>query len=162
MPGEISVRPVRWPEDEDFDRSVYASTRQDELTAAGWGSDQVHAFVRMQYRAQIQHYRRYYADAAYSIITVDGEQAGRLVVARSEHDILIVDLALLPGYRGGGIGGFVVSQLLAEADQAGIPVRCHVEGSNPARGFWEHLGLNATRVDGAHILMERKCATSPR
>jgi ribosomal protein S18 acetylase RimI-like enzyme len=162
MPGEISIRPVHWPEDHDFDLSVYASTRLDELIVLGWTSDQLNEFVRMQYHAQTEHYRRYYPDAVYSIVAVAGEQAGRLIVARSERDILIVDIALLPKYRSGGIGGRIVRQLTVEADQTGIPVRCHVEVSNPARGFWEHLGFTATRVDGAHTLMERKCATLPR
>jgi ribosomal protein S18 acetylase RimI-like enzyme len=162
MLAEISIRPMHWPEDHDFDLSVYASTRLDELTILAWASDQIAEFARMQYRAQTQHYRRHHPHAAYCIITVAGERAGRLIVARSEQDILIVEIALLPRYRSGGIGGRVVRQLIAEADQAGIPVRCHVEVSNPARGFWEHLGLTATRIDGAHVLMERRCATLPR
>jgi GNAT superfamily N-acetyltransferase len=161
MPGEISIRPMHRPDDDDFDLSVYASTRVDELTVTGWTSDQIDEFVRMQYHAQTLHYRQYYSDAAFSIITSAGQRAGRLIVARSDRDILIVDIALLPRYRQGGIGGRVVSQLIAEADQVGIPVRCHVAVSNPARGFWEHLGLTATRLDGGHFLMER-CTASPR
>jgi GNAT superfamily N-acetyltransferase len=143
-------------EDHDFDLSVYASTRLDELTVLGWTSNQVDEFVRMQYQAQSRHYRQHYPHATFSIVTVAGKGAGRLIVARSERDILIVDIALLPKYRRGGIGGRVVRQLIAEADQVGIPVRCHVEVSNPARGFWEHLGFTATRLDGAHVLMERQ------
>jgi GNAT superfamily N-acetyltransferase len=147
------------PEDDDFDLSVYASTRSDELSGLGWTPGQVDEFVRMQYRAQTLHYRHHYADAEFSVIAVDGHAAGRLIVARSDDDLLIVDIALLPRYRSAGVGGAVVRQLLDEADDAGIPVHCHVEQSNPAIGFWEHLGLVATRVDGAHILMERGCAT---
>jgi ribosomal protein S18 acetylase RimI-like enzyme len=161
MPGEISIRPMHRPDDDEFDLSVYASTRLEELTVLGWTSDQVDEFVRMQHHAQTLHYRRYYPHAAFSIITVAAERAGRLIVARSELDILIVDIALLPRYRKGGIGGRVVRQLISEADQDGIPVRCHVEVSNPARGFWEHLGLTVTRLDGGHFLMERR-APSPR
>jgi ribosomal protein S18 acetylase RimI-like enzyme len=161
MPGEISIRPMHQLEDRDFDLSVYASTRLDELTVLGWTSDQVDAFVRLQYQAQTQHYRRHYPHATFSIITVAGERAGRIIVARSELDILIVDIALLPRYRRVGIGERLVRQLIAEADHVGIPVRCHVEVSNPARGFWERLGLTAIRLDGAYVLMERKGATSP-
>ena len=65
-----------------------------------------------------------------------------------------------PEDESAGIGSRLVRQLLAEADETGIPLRCHVERSNPARGFWDHLGLVAVRVDGAHVLMERKWATS--
>jgi GNAT superfamily N-acetyltransferase len=147
------------PEDDDFDLSVYASTRSDELSGLGWTPVQVDEFVRMQYRAQTLHYRHHYPDADFSVIAVDGQAAGRLIVAQSDDDLLIVDIALLPSYRSSGVGGAVVRQLVDEADDAGISVHCHVEQSNPAIGFWEHFGLVATRVDGAHILMERRCAT---
>jgi len=153
---------MRSPEDDDFDLSVYASIRLPELTVLGWTPEQIDDFVRMQYQAQTRHYRQHYPDAAYFIVTVAGAAVGRLIVARSDQDILIVDIALLPRYRSVGIGGILVRRLLAETEEAGIPLRCHVEQSNPARGFWEHLGLVPTKVEGAHILMERKCATSPR
>lgn len=162
MNGDVSIRPIRSPEDDDFDLSVYASTRLRELTFLGWTSEQIDDFVRMQYQAQTRHYRQHYPDADWSIVTVADEGVGRLIVTRSDQNILIVDIALLPGYRSVGIGGIVVRRLLAEAEEAGITLRCHVEQANPARGFWEHLGLVPAGVDGAHVLMERRCATSPR
>lgn len=162
MNGEISIRPMRSPEDDDFDLSVYASTRVPELALLDWTPEQIDGFVRMQYQAQVRHYRQHYRDADYSIVTLADKAAGRLIVVRSDQDILVVDIALLPGYRSAGIGGILIRRLLAEAEEAGIPLRCHVEQANPALGFWEHLGLVPARVDGAHILMERTCATSPR
>lgn len=162
MNGEVSIRPMRSPEDDEFDLSVYASTRLPELAVLGWTPEQIDGFVRMQYQAQTRHYRQYYPDAHYCIVTVASEAAGRLIVARSDQYILVVDIALLPEYRSVGIGGILVRRLLAEAEEAGITLRCHVEQANPARGFWEHLGLVPARIDGAHILMEHGCATSPR
>lgn len=162
MSGDVSSRPMRSPEDDHFGLLVYASTRLPELAALGWAPDQIDSFVLMQHGAQTQHYRRHYRGAAWSVVMVAGEPAGRLIVARSDEEILVVDIALLPKYRSVGVGGIVVGRLLAEADESGIPVRCHVAQANPARGFWEHLGLVPTRVDGAHILMERQCATSRR
>ncbi len=162
MSGEVSTKPMQSPDDDEFDLAVYASTRLPELAVLGWAPQQADRFVRMQYRAQAQHYRLYYPDADWFIATVDGQAAGRLIVARSDHDLLIVDIALLPRYRGSGVGGNLVRRLIAQADEVGIPLRCHVELSNPARGFWEHFGMVPTRVDGAHILMERTCGTSPR
>ena len=161
MDGDLAIRPLRSPDDDDFDLSVYASTRLSELTSLGWTNDQIDEFIRMQYRAQSRHYRQYYPDAAYSVITVASEPAGRLIVARSDREIRIVDIALLPEYQGRRIGGILVRQLVAEAEETGIALRCHVEQSNPARGFWEHLGLVPVRIDGAHILMERACVISP-
>jgi len=116
----------------------------------------------MQLDAQTRHYRSVHPTAAHSVITVGGEPAGRLIVDRSDREIRIVELALLPPFRRAGVGSELVRPLLEEADAAGLPVRCHVEQSNDARRFWERLGLVAVGLDGAHMAMERACVTSTR
>jgi ribosomal protein S18 acetylase RimI-like enzyme len=116
----------------------------------------------MQFEAQTRHYAAVFQAAEHSLITVGGESAGRLIVDRSDREIRIVDLALLPRFRRGGVGSGLVRGLFKEADVSGLPVRCHVEQSNDAMRFWERLGLVACGLDGAHVAMERVCATSRR
>ena len=58
----------------------------------------------MQFSAQTRHYRGSFPDATYSVICVDGEPAGRLIVSRSDDEMVVVDLALVPGFRRIGIG----------------------------------------------------------
>ena len=70
MPGDLSLRPLDGAEDQDFDLSVYGSTRKDELTGLGWTADQIDQFVRMQYRAQTLHYRRQFPEATFFLIVV--------------------------------------------------------------------------------------------
>src|SRR5258708_3770186 len=90
--------------DTDFLRRVYASTRAAELAMTPWSDEQKEAFCRMQFDAQRSHYAQYYPAASHDIIQRDGVPAGRLYVDRGESEILIVDIALLPEYRGAGIG----------------------------------------------------------
>jgi len=68
--------------DRDFLLRVYASTREEELRLVDWSTEQKAAFVRMQFEAQDSYYREHYASAAFDVIEVDGEPAGRLYVAR--------------------------------------------------------------------------------
>jgi GNAT superfamily N-acetyltransferase len=142
-----------------FLAALYASTRQSELAMLGWSAAEQDAFLRMQFDAQSRHYRGAFPAASYSIICVDGEPAGRLIVNRSDHEVRIVDVALLPDFRGTGIGGELIRRVLAEADTAGLPVRCHVLAGNSARRFWERAGFVAQGSDGAYLSMERPCAT---
>ncbi|HWF49171.1 MAG TPA: GNAT family N-acetyltransferase [Solirubrobacteraceae bacterium] len=162
MHGEVTARPVRLPADLELLISVYGATRRPELDMLGWTEGQIDAFIRMQFEAQDRHYRSFYPGARHSIVEVGARSAGRLIVDRVAAEIRIVDLALLPAFRRAGIGSAVVERLCEEADANGLPIRCHVEQGNEAKGFWEQLGLVATRVDGAHIAMERVCVTSPR
>jgi GNAT superfamily N-acetyltransferase len=162
MFGEVRSRPACLPADGDFLLSVYAAVRMPELGVLGWSDEQADAFIRMQFDAQDRHYRSVHPQASHSVVTVDGEPAGRLIVERSDEEIRIVDVALLPRFRRAGVGSELLRSLFAEADARGLPVRCHVVEGNEALAFWQHLGLVARGLDGMHVAMERGCVTSPR
>jgi ribosomal protein S18 acetylase RimI-like enzyme len=66
----------------------------------------------------------------------------------------IVDIALLPRYRNGGIGTAILRDILAEAATAGKPVRIHVEKFNPAMRWYERVGFRAIEDQGVYVLME--------
>jgi GNAT superfamily N-acetyltransferase len=162
MLGDVRTRPARLPADGEFLLSVYAATRRPELSVLGWSEEQVDAFIQTQFDAQARHYSSVRPRASHSVVTVDGEPAGRLIVERSDEEIRIVDVALLPRFRRAGVGSELLRGLFAEADAGGLPVRCHVLQGNAALAFWEHLGLVARGMDGMHVEMERGCVTSPR
>lgn len=159
MHGEVSTRPERLPDDGDFLLSLYASTRRPELTGLGWSETEEDAFIRMQFSAQTRHYRGSFPDATYSVICVDGEPAGRLIVSRSDDEMVLVDLALLPGFRRTGIGSGLVRCLLDMADAGRLRVRCHVRQGSDARRFWERAGFVAQGSDGVYVAMERADGT---
>jgi len=115
----------------------------------------------MQFDAQTRHYRDSFPDAAYSVICVDGEPAGRLIVRHARDQILIIDIALLPEFRRTGIGTGLVQRLLEQADAAHLPVRCHVLHDSTARRFWEHAGFTAQGSDGVYVAMERPPQARP-
>ncbi len=160
MHGDVSARPERLPDDGDFLLSVYASTRP-ELTGLGWSGKQQNAFIRMQFDAQAHHYRESFPDATYSVICVDGERAGRLIVNHADDQILIVDIALLPQFRRTGIGGGLVRRLLDQAGASHLPVLCHVLHDSAARRFWERAGFSAQGCDGVYLAMKRAPQAPP-
>jgi GNAT superfamily N-acetyltransferase len=134
---------------------VYAGTREEELAPLGWDEGQRQAFLTMQFHAQDRYYREKFSDAAFLIVLCHGRPAGRLYVHRGAEEILIVDIALLPDYRGRGIGGALLGDLLAEADRAGKPVRIHVEHANPALRLYQRLGFVRVGDTGVYHLLER-------
>ncbi len=161
MHGEVSTRPSRLPDDEDFLLSLYASTRRAELAGLGWSGKEEDAFIRMQFDAQAWHYRHAYPNATYSVICVDGERAGRLIVNRNDDEIVIADITLLPQFRRIGIGSGLVQRLVDEADAGHLRVRCHVLRDSDARRFWERAGLAAQGSGGVYLAMERAPHASP-
>ncbi|HEY0376976.1 MAG TPA: GNAT family N-acetyltransferase [Pyrinomonadaceae bacterium] len=152
----VTLRPVA-SDDEEFLVQVYASTRADELAQIPWSEAQRAAFVRMQFDAQLLHYRTHNPAATYDIILLDGRAAGRLYVARRGYEIRILDLTLLPEHRGEGVGTFLVKQLVDEAARAGLPLNIYVESYNRSRGLFERLGfkkVDRADDDGINYLLE--------
>ncbi len=153
MTRAISFRSIS-EADQEFLYRVYASTREEELANVPWDDDQKEAFLRMQFNAQHIHYQQHYPDARFEITSLDGEQIGRLYVDRRADEIRIIDIALLPQYRGAGIGAGILKDLLAEAATAGKPVRIHVEHNNPAMRLYQRLGFEKLSETGVYFLME--------
>jgi ribosomal protein S18 acetylase RimI-like enzyme len=150
----VALRPAD-ETDRPFLLRLYASTREPELEASGLPREQWGAFAEHQFTAQSRHYETY-EDTSYDVVLVDGEPAGRLIVARWPKDLRVVDIALLPQYRGRGIGGNLMRALIEEADERGVKTSIHVERFNPAQRLYTRLGFRAVaEAGGVYLLLER-------
>jgi ribosomal protein S18 acetylase RimI-like enzyme len=149
----IALRPSE-SADEPFLYDIYASTRTDELALVDWSDEQKTAFVRQQFEAQARHYREYYPTATQEVILVDGEPAGRLYVDRWPNEIRVVDIAILPRFRGRGVGSALLRDVQAEAAASGRAVTLHVERFNRAQQLYARLGFVPTDDAGpVHVLL---------
>lgn len=152
-PLAITLRPER-PEDGAFLLEVYSSTRKEELDAVGWPDVTRKVFLGMQFNAQQQGYRATFPLAEFAVIEVSGQAAGRMVVNRTEGEFRLVDMALLHGHRGQGIGTMLIQNLLREAAAAGKPVRLSVLKGQRAFRLYERLGFKKTGEDILRAKME--------
>lgn len=149
----LSLRLIT-PEDVPFLAGLYASTRWEELAPTGWSDEEKTIFCRRQFDAQSAHYRQHYPEAAFQIIERDGEPIGRLYVARWKQEIRIVDISLLPDFRGSGIGSQLLRELQDEASAAGKSLTIHVERFNRALQLYQRLGFEQIEDKGVYLLME--------
>lgn len=149
----VTLRPAA-DEDRSFMLSVYASVREPELEASGLPREQWGPFVEHQFQAQSQAYASY-RDTSFDVVLVDGEPAGRLIVARWPAELRVVDIALLPQFRGRGAGEKLMRSLLAEADERGVKASIHVERFNPAQRLYTRLGFRMVAENGVYLLLER-------
>jgi ribosomal protein S18 acetylase RimI-like enzyme len=156
---ELQLRPIQ-AADEAFLRQVYGASRQDEMARTGWDTDTAHSFLRMQFDAQHAHYLQHYPQASFDVVLDAGAPAGRLYVARTERELHVIDIALLPAFRNRGTGGSLLGALLREAQASGKSVTLHVETSNPVLALYQRLGFQEMSVSGFHRLMQWLPATS--
>ncbi|HEY6759902.1 MAG TPA: GNAT family N-acetyltransferase [Baekduia sp.] len=150
----ITLRPAG-PDDAAFFAALYASTREEELAPTPFTREEKDAFLAQQFAAQSAHYARVNPDASFDVVLVDGARAGRLIVDERPGEIGIVDISLLPAYRGRGIGTRLLTPILERAEATGRAVGIHVERMNPALALYERLGFRAVSDDGVYYKMVR-------
>jgi ribosomal protein S18 acetylase RimI-like enzyme len=148
----INLSPVG-PEDEEFLFAVYSSTRADEMRLVDWGEAEKEAFLRMQFKAQDQFYTQNYPGAEFQIILTGEQPIGRLYTHKRENEIRIMDISLLPEYRGRGIGSSMLNRILEEASNDHLSVSIHVERNNPALHLYERLGFCLIEDIGIYLFM---------
>ncbi|SFG80712.1 Acetyltransferase (GNAT) family protein [Duganella sp. CF458] len=150
MSSHLTLRPVE-AGDHAFLLALVDSTRGDLAVL----DHSVKAMlVRLQYEAQLTDYRRRFPYMEESVVLADGVAAGRLYVACSHDEIRLVDISLLPGFRGQGIGYRLLARLQDRSQRAGLPLHLHVLQDNPAGALYRRLGFQPGETDGLYIAME--------
>lgn len=133
--------------DGDFLFEVYACTRAEEVRAWGFDDQAAAQFLRMQHRMQLASYAQQYPHAERRVLHADGERAGYLLVDREPHELRLVEIALLPRFRGRGIGSEIIRGLQTEAERRDVPLILTVRTDNRARELYARLGF---RVVSTH------------
>jgi GNAT superfamily N-acetyltransferase len=151
----LNLRPVQ-PEDEAFLFQLYASTRAAEIAAWSWDAAQQELFLKLQFKAQQQSYRVQFPESIHQIISLQGQPVGRMIVNRTENEIRLVDIALLPPNRNSGIGTQLIQNLRAEAKVSGKPVRLQVLAGSPALALYLRLGFSISLETPPYLQLEVK------
>ncbi len=135
---------------------LYASTRTEEMAMVPWSEEQKHEFLNQQFQTQHQFYQQQFPEANFDLVLSDEQPIGRLYVDIREDEIRLIDIALMPEYRGNGIGNMLINKVLDQAREESKPVRIHVEHNNPAMHLYVRLGFKKIDSNGVYYLMEWK------
>lgn len=149
----LAWRPMT-DDDLPFIAALYASTREHEFAPLGWPAEQLQSFLAHQHELQHRHYQSQYPDAESLILEQGGEAVGRLYLEQRRDALHLIDLALLPTWRGRGLGGAILADLVAAAAIAGRRVSLHVVQHNPARRLYKRLGFRTVEDGDAYLRME--------
>lgn len=135
-------------DDAPFVERLFASVRGAELEAAGWPEEVRRTFLASQSALQSRYYAEAYPGADFAIVVHDGTPVGRLYLYRKAGDLRVVDVSLLPEWRGGGLGTALLEAVRAEAAAEGGTVSLHVDMMNPAQNLYRRLGFVETGTHG--------------
>ncbi|PPU09827.1 GNAT family N-acetyltransferase [Xanthomonas arboricola] len=142
-------------------RDLYACTRSAELAAAPWPDATKRTFVDQQFALQHAHYLTHFADADFLVVETAQAPLGRFYLQRATPQHVLVDISLLPAWRGQGIGTALVAHAQTLARAAGCPLSLHVLHTNlAARRLYQRLGFIAGESSDMHLAMQWRCAES--
>lgn len=99
------------------------------------------AMVRRQAELQRTGHESAYPEAMRQVVLRGDRPVGRLVIDWAPAGSRCVDVAILPGHRGGGLGTALLRAWLATADALALPAVLSVRRDNPAVALYRRLGL---------------------
>lgn len=163
--GTLALRRERG-EDRPALRALYASTRQEELAAVPWPEATKAAFLDQQFALQHHHYVTHFPAADFLVVVSSGALVGRIYrdgvapEATGEACDTVIDVSLLPGWRGRGLGTALLRAVMEDAARRGRGVALSVFVPNErARRLYERLGFTAVAMNGPYLAMRWR--TSP-
>jgi ribosomal protein S18 acetylase RimI-like enzyme len=77
-------------------------------------------------------------------------------------DLRVMDIALLPAWRGRGFGSQLMRALFQLADAEGRSVSIHVERNNPALALYRRLGFDLEEDRGVYLFLTRPAHAGAR
>jgi ribosomal protein S18 acetylase RimI-like enzyme len=148
----ISLRPIE-DRDSAFLRGLYRSAREHELDLTSWDEPTKRAFIDSQFDLQDRWYREQYGGAMLLVIERDGAPAGRLYLCEMPGELHVLDIALVPAARNGGVGTALLEWLKEAAAREHRKVTLYVETYNPVRRLYARLGFVEEASEGIYIRM---------
>jgi ribosomal protein S18 acetylase RimI-like enzyme len=140
-------------DDVGFLRHLYSTTRYD-IDCLPLSNDERSQFLSQQFQAQHLHYQRFCSDARFDVVLRGKKRVGRFYVQYGLTEFRIVDIAILPEYRGSGIGTNLIREVLERAGVEKVSVRLRVEPDNPALAWYEGLGFRKIADEQTHWHLE--------
>ena len=152
-----TFRDVDFNQDQEVLFQIYASTRSEELALTNWTEEQKKTFLQMQFRSQQTYYIENYQMAQFQIIESNHQTIGRLYTSAMNNEFRIVDITILPEFRGNGIGTKILKDIFREAQKLNQDVTIHVERNNPALKLYTRLGFMVVEDKGVYLFLNRPC-----
>ena len=90
-------------------------------------------------------------------ISLDGAVMGFYAFRPASDGYHLDHLYIAPACQGGGVGGYVLSQLIAEANRAGLPIFLGALRESDSNRFYQRHGFQKQREDAWDIYYIRPC-----
>lgn len=105
---------------------------------------------------QRRYFREHFSPSNSQIIQCDGKDVGVLTVEDNQLGPILSNIELYPQYQGLGIGTHLISDVIENAAQSGLPISLRVLKINPARQLYLRLGFSVIGETETHYWMRKE------
>ena len=148
------IQRAEQPDDEAFLQELLGQSRPD-LVALPFAESLKALVVNQQFQAQHRNYKTRFPGADFDIIEFQEQPVGRLYIDRNFREIRVIDIALLPAWRGRGIGTRLMLRVINEATLLRLPLRLTVRPDIRACQWYLNLGFLVVNKHPANWELER-------
>lgn len=114
------------------------------------------AYIDLQVRAREFDFDERWPTAVWEIIEESGTPVGRILLERRRGAIHVIEVVLLKGRRGKGIGSEVLATMIAQSDAAGHDLVLVVDEGAKALRFHRQLGFDEVQTSSGAMLLRRR------
>lgn len=127
--------------DETFLFETFISTNINKFLPLALSEERLIELLRMQYEAQKTSYQNRFPQALHEIVILQGLRVGRIMTGIENESLHLIDISLLPNFRGQGYGTQLLRELQSYAMNHKIPITLQVAQENPAKYLYEKCGF---------------------
>jgi ribosomal protein S18 acetylase RimI-like enzyme len=150
LPSPLSLRCIG-SEDQDFLNALYADSRP-ELQALRSDPDTFASIIAMQQQMQYKGLTQRFPNAQYWLVLSQSEAVGRLILDWGDHDLRLVDIAIVSAAQRQGIASALLKALQQAASRCGRNMSLTVSQTNaPAQALYLSLGFKQHQDDGLFV-----------
>ena len=129
------------PDHQEFLYELFWNTHPELTGIEGMSDDQMEGLLRLQFDIRQEQLMQLYPNAERNLIFLHGIPVGCIIVDYGRN-LRLVEIGLLEPYRGMGIGGYVIRDLIDKAKDLGKDISLQVLWCNKAAyQFYSNLGF---------------------
>jgi ribosomal protein S18 acetylase RimI-like enzyme len=153
MSQVLTLRPTR-TDDQEFLYRLFSLVYSEKLQLVPLSAEEKKTLVELMYQGFTRHYDSLAPASDDRLVLLNNESIGRMILLQTREEIRLADLAILPQYRGIGIGSALISQLQTESLMSKRPVHLQVGRFDRALRLYQRLGFYKIDTIGPYLHLE--------